>query len=79
MLVFQTDDVRGLYETLMARGVTDFTQEPTDHFHGTDMGVRDRRAREESRELRTEERFLFCLARRIWRIKCPRRESNPRP
>jgi catechol 2,3-dioxygenase-like lactoylglutathione lyase family enzyme len=38
---FQTDDVRGLYETLKARGVTDFTQEPTDHFYGTDMGVRD--------------------------------------
>ena len=40
-LVFKTDDVRGLYETLKARGVTDFTQEPTDHFYGTDMGVRD--------------------------------------
>ena len=36
-----TDDVRGLYETLKERGVTDFTQEPTDHFYGTDMGVRD--------------------------------------
>ena len=40
-LVFITDDARGLYETLQARGVTDFTQEPTDHFYGTDMGVRD--------------------------------------
>ena len=40
-LVFQTDDARGLYETLMQRGVTDFTQEPTDHFYGTDMGIRD--------------------------------------
>ena len=40
-LVFETDDARGLYETLKARGVTDFTQEPTDHFYGTDMGVRD--------------------------------------
>jgi len=40
-LVFQADDVRGLYETLKARGVSDFTQEPTDHFYGTDMGVRD--------------------------------------
>jgi catechol 2,3-dioxygenase-like lactoylglutathione lyase family enzyme len=40
-LVFQTDDVPGLYETLKARGVTDFTQEPTVHFYGTDMGVRD--------------------------------------
>src|SRR6202011_2134539 len=40
-LVFQTDDVRGLYETLKARGVTDFTQEPTEHFYGIDMGLRD--------------------------------------
>ena len=40
-LVFITDDARGLYETLQARGVTDFTQEPTDHFYGTDMGLRD--------------------------------------
>ena len=40
-LVIQTDDCRALYENLKARGVTDFTQEPTDHFYGTDMGVRD--------------------------------------
>jgi uncharacterized glyoxalase superfamily protein PhnB len=40
-LVFNTDDARGLYENLKARGVADFTQEPTDHFYGTDMGVRD--------------------------------------
>lgn len=40
-LVFLTDDARGLYETLKARGVTDFTQEPTEHFYGTDMGLRD--------------------------------------
>jgi catechol 2,3-dioxygenase-like lactoylglutathione lyase family enzyme len=40
-LVFVTDDVRGLYETLKKRGVTDFTQEPTDNFYGTDMGIRD--------------------------------------
>jgi catechol 2,3-dioxygenase-like lactoylglutathione lyase family enzyme len=40
-LVFLTDDTRGLCETLKARGVTDFTQEPTDHFYGTDMGLRD--------------------------------------
>jgi uncharacterized glyoxalase superfamily protein PhnB len=39
--VFETDDVRALYETLKARGVTDFTQEPNDNFYGTDMGVRD--------------------------------------
>ena len=40
-LVLNTDDVRGLYETLQAHGVTDFTQEPTEHFYGTDMGLRD--------------------------------------
>lgn len=40
-LVFLTDDVRGLYEKLKERGVTDFTQEPTTRFYGTDMGVRD--------------------------------------
>ena len=40
-LVFNTDDARGLYETLKTRGVSDFTQEPTEHFYGTDMGVRD--------------------------------------
>jgi catechol 2,3-dioxygenase-like lactoylglutathione lyase family enzyme len=40
-LVFHTADARALYETLQERGVTDFTQEPTDHFYGTDMGLRD--------------------------------------
>jgi catechol 2,3-dioxygenase-like lactoylglutathione lyase family enzyme len=40
-LVFITSDARFLYATLKERGVTDFTQEPTDHFYGTDMGVRD--------------------------------------
>ena len=40
-LVFVTPDARALYETLKGRGVTDFTQEPTDHFYGTDMGIRD--------------------------------------
>jgi catechol 2,3-dioxygenase-like lactoylglutathione lyase family enzyme len=40
-LVLNSDDVRGLYETLKAGGFTDFTQEPTDHFYGTDMGLRD--------------------------------------
>src|SRR3954470_15303796 len=40
-LVFHTDDIRGLYETLQERGVSDFTQEPIDHFYGTDMGLRD--------------------------------------
>ncbi|MGI5143232.1 MULTISPECIES: VOC family protein [unclassified Streptomyces] len=40
-LVLNTDDARALYESLKARGVTDFTQEPTDHFYGTDMSLRD--------------------------------------
>ena len=40
-VAFETEDCRGLYEALRARGVTDFTQEPTDHFYGTDMGIRD--------------------------------------
>ena len=40
-LVFIADDVEALFETLRERGVTDFTQEPTKHFYGTDMGVRD--------------------------------------
>ena len=40
-LVFTTHDARALFDALKSRGVTDFTQEPTDHFYGTDMGVRD--------------------------------------
>jgi catechol 2,3-dioxygenase-like lactoylglutathione lyase family enzyme len=40
-LVIHTDDARGLYETLKARGVTDFTQEPIEHSYGIDMGIRD--------------------------------------
>ena len=40
-LVFISDDVRALYDALKDGGVTDFTQEPTEHFYGTDMGVRD--------------------------------------
>ncbi len=40
-LVLVTDDIHGLYATLKQRGVTDFTQEPTEHFYGTDMGIRD--------------------------------------
>ena len=40
-LVFNTDDAKGLYEVLRSRGVTDFTQEPTEHFYGIDMGLRD--------------------------------------
>ena len=40
-LVFITDDARALYHALRERGVTDFTQEPTEHFYGTDLGLRD--------------------------------------
>lgn len=40
-VVFNTDDCRALYEQLKARGVTDFTQEPMEHFYGVDMGLRD--------------------------------------
>jgi catechol 2,3-dioxygenase-like lactoylglutathione lyase family enzyme len=40
-LVFITDDARALYEDLKDKGVTDFTQEPTEHFYGVDLGVRD--------------------------------------
>ena len=40
-LVFITDDARALYDDLKAKGVTDFTQEPTEHFYGVDLGVRD--------------------------------------
>jgi catechol 2,3-dioxygenase-like lactoylglutathione lyase family enzyme len=40
-LVLLTDDARALFTTLKERGVTDFTQEPTEHFYGTDMGIRD--------------------------------------
>lgn len=39
--VFNTADVRGLFETLTAGGFTDFTQEPTEHFYGIDMSLRD--------------------------------------
>ena len=37
---FVTDDCRKTYEELVARGV-EFTQEPTEHFYGIDMGLRD--------------------------------------
>lgn len=39
--VFITDDAFALYDELKERGVTDFTMEPTEHFYGTDMGIRD--------------------------------------
>ncbi len=41
IVAFVTDDIRGLYETLMARGVSDFIWEPTQHGYGTDMAIRD--------------------------------------
>ncbi|MFT4231849.1 MAG: VOC family protein [Leucobacter sp.] len=40
-LVLLTDDVQAAYDALLEKGVTDFTQEPTEHFYGIDMGVRD--------------------------------------
>jgi catechol 2,3-dioxygenase-like lactoylglutathione lyase family enzyme len=37
---FNTDDCRATYEELLAKGV-EFTQEPTEHSYGTDVGLRD--------------------------------------
>ena len=39
-LALTADDCRKTYETLTARGV-EIIQEPTEHFYGIDMGVRD--------------------------------------
>jgi catechol 2,3-dioxygenase-like lactoylglutathione lyase family enzyme len=39
-LALHTDDCRKLYEAWKERGV-EFTQEPIEHFYGTDCGVRD--------------------------------------
>lgn len=39
-VIFETDDCRGTYERLRANGV-EFTQEPTEHFYGTDCALRD--------------------------------------
>jgi catechol 2,3-dioxygenase-like lactoylglutathione lyase family enzyme len=39
-LIFQTDDCRGTYEKLRAKGV-EFTQEPVERFYGIDCGLRD--------------------------------------
>ena len=39
-VIFQTDDCQATYERLQAAGV-EFTQEPTERFYGTDMGIRD--------------------------------------
>jgi catechol 2,3-dioxygenase-like lactoylglutathione lyase family enzyme len=40
IVAFSTDDCRKTYETLKALGV-EFTQEPTERFYGTDIGLRD--------------------------------------
>ncbi len=37
---FATDDCRKTYEALKARGV-EITEDPTEHFYGTDIGLRD--------------------------------------
>ena len=39
-LIFQTDDCRGTYEKLRAKGV-EFTQEPVERFYGIDCALRD--------------------------------------
>jgi catechol 2,3-dioxygenase-like lactoylglutathione lyase family enzyme len=39
-LGLRTDDVRKTYEELKARGV-EINEEPTEHFYGTDFGLRD--------------------------------------
>jgi catechol 2,3-dioxygenase-like lactoylglutathione lyase family enzyme len=39
-LIFSTDDCRKTYEELLAKGV-EFTQEPLEHFYGTDCALRD--------------------------------------
>ena len=37
---FTTDDCKKTYEDLLAKGV-EITQEPVEHFYGTDFGLRD--------------------------------------
>jgi catechol 2,3-dioxygenase-like lactoylglutathione lyase family enzyme len=39
-IIFRTSDCRATYETLRQRGV-EFVQEPTEHFYGVDVGLRD--------------------------------------
>ena len=39
-LIFSTPDCRKTYEELRAKGV-EFTQEPNEHFYGTDCALRD--------------------------------------
>lgn len=40
MAIFTTEDCRGTYEALRAKGV-EFTEEPTERFYGTDCALRD--------------------------------------
>ena len=40
MFILTTDDCRGTYDTLRARGV-EFTDEPVERFYGIDVGLRD--------------------------------------
>ncbi len=39
-VIITTDDCRGTYETLRAKGV-EFTEEPVERFYGIDVGLRD--------------------------------------
>ncbi|MGI9099086.1 MAG: VOC family protein [Solirubrobacteraceae bacterium] len=39
-VIFRTADCRKTYEELLAKGV-EFTQEPVEHFYGTDCALRD--------------------------------------
>jgi catechol 2,3-dioxygenase-like lactoylglutathione lyase family enzyme len=39
-IIFSTPDCRKTYEELLAKGV-EFTQEPIEHFYGTDCALRD--------------------------------------
>jgi catechol 2,3-dioxygenase-like lactoylglutathione lyase family enzyme len=39
-LIFETDDCRGTYEELLAKGV-EFTEEPSERFYGIDCALRD--------------------------------------
>jgi catechol 2,3-dioxygenase-like lactoylglutathione lyase family enzyme len=39
--VLDKDQALDFYVNKLGRGVTDFTQEPTEHFYGIDMGLRD--------------------------------------
>jgi catechol 2,3-dioxygenase-like lactoylglutathione lyase family enzyme len=40
LVILSTDDCRATYDALLAKGV-EFTQEPIEHFYGTDCALRD--------------------------------------